>query len=252
MYIRLQRDGAIATLRLDKPHGNAIDPDLVRELTAVGREMAQDEGVRGVMLASAHSKVFCPGLDIPTLLEFDRATLTDFMRSFARALWGLYGLEKPTVAALAGHAVAGGCVLAMTADWRVLRRGARIGLNEVKVGVPLPWSVALLLHDRVPNRAHSAVALLGRNFQDEGATEAGLADELAADAASTEAQARERLAEFVDKDVSAFAATKRYLRRDALARMQAEEDTRVDDFVNCWFSPSAQARLREVAARLKA
>ena len=66
-------------------------------------------------------------------------------------------------------AVAGGCLLALTADWRVARRGAVMGLNEVKVGVPLPWSAVMLLKTAAPAFAHTAVALLGRNFEGDAA-----------------------------------------------------------------------------------
>src|SRR6185369_9186649 len=107
-----------------------------------------------VLLASAHPKLFSPGLDLVSLYEYDRPAMESFLGKFAATIWSLYDLRKPVVAAIAGHAVAGGCVLALTADYRVLRRGGvQIGLNEVKVGVPLPWSVALLLRASVPPAA---------------------------------------------------------------------------------------------------
>ena len=144
--IRLETKGPLVTLRLDKPRGNAIDEPLVKELVEVCRQGGADDAVRGVLLASAHPKLFCPGLDLVTLLDYDRAAMGRFLGLFAEALWSLYGLRKPVVAALSGHAVAGGCILALTADFRVLRRGGvQIGLNEVKVGVPLPWSVAVFM-----------------------------------------------------------------------------------------------------------
>ena len=123
-------------------------------------------------------------------------------------------------AAIHGHALAGGCVLGLCADWRVLRRGALIGLNEVKVGVPLPFGVALIVRDAVPRHALPAVALLGRNFSDEAALAAGLADELA-EPGEVEAAARARLEELLDKDPAAFSVTKRYLRSPAIERIRA-------------------------------
>ena len=109
------------------------------------------------------------------------------MRRFSAAVLTLYTFPKPVVAVLHGHALAGGCVLALCADWRVLRRGAITGLNEVKVGVPLPFGVALIVRDAVPTNKLTAVALLGRNTSDEEALAAGLADELA-DADGVEAR----------------------------------------------------------------
>jgi enoyl-CoA hydratase len=179
--VRVEPRGDLAVLRLDKPRGNAIDEPLVDALREAVRALGADPAVRGVLLASAHPKLFCPGLDLVTLIDYDRAAMQRFMRRFAEAVWALHGLAKPVVAAVGGHAVAGGCILALTADYRVLRRGgAQVGLNEVRIGLPLPWSVSVLLRTVVPPTALAQVALLGRNFADEEARAAGLADELAA------------------------------------------------------------------------
>ena len=248
--VRIDVSGAIAVLRLDKGRGNAIDEPLVRDLTDAAQSLAANRAVRGVLLASAHPKVFCPGLDLVTLIKFDRPALERFMLRFAEMVWALYALPKPMVAAVNGHAVAGGCILALTADHRVLRRGgAQIGLNEVKVGVPLPWSVAELLKASVPPHALAQVALLGRNFADDEALRVGLADELA-DADGFEDHCLVRLAEFVEKDGYALAATKDALRRDVLDRMKAHERERIGGWLDGWFSAPTRARMRETVASL--
>jgi enoyl-CoA hydratase/carnithine racemase len=246
--IRLERSGALVTARLDKPRGNAIDEPFTQELVQVAGQLASDPGVRGVLLASAHPKLFCPGLDLVTLLEYDRGGMERFMRLFAEAVWALYSLRKPVVAAVGGHAVAGGCILALTADYRVLKRGGvQIGLNEVKVGVPLPWSVAVLLRASVQPSALTQVALLGRNFADEGALAIGLADQLA-DADGFEDSCRARLEEFADKDPDAVAVTKVYLRAGPLAEMRARERDEMRTWLDRWFSDSTRERIRQIVA----
>lgn len=243
--IRLERQGQIAVLWLDKPRGNAIDEPLVDALKEAARSLAGDAAVRGVLLASAHPKVFCPGLDLVGLIDYDRPAMERFMLRFAEATWALYGLPKPVLAAVGGHAVAGGCILALTADYRVLRRGgAQMGLNEVKIGVPLPWSVSVLLRTVVPPSSLTQVALLGRNFADEEARAVGLADELA-DAEGFEQRCLERLQEHAEKDPFAFGTTKIYLRADALRAMQAHEQERLSEFLDGWFSEPTRRRLRE-------
>jgi enoyl-CoA hydratase/carnithine racemase len=165
-------------------------------------------------------------------------------------LVSLFGLRKPMVAAVSGHAVAGGCILALTADWRVLRRGGvSIGLNEVKVGVPLPLSVSALLRATVPPGSLSRVALLGRNFADEEALAAGLADELA-DGEGFESACLARLQEFAEKDAYSLAVTKTYLRAEALREMQAEDPKAIAEWLDGWFSPATQERIRGIAASL--
>ena len=171
------------------------------------------------------------------------------MRLFAEAVWALYALRKPVVAAIGGHAVAGGCILALTADYRVLKRGGvQIGLNEVKVGVPLPWSVAVLLRASVPPGALTQVALLGRNFADDDALAVGLADQLA-DADGFEDFCRARLEEFADKDPAAVAdhqglPARRRPGRDAGAREGRDADVWLDR----WFSDSTRERIRQIVA----
>lgn len=247
---RIERQGGVAVLRLDKARGNAIDEPLAEELAQAAAELAKDDAVRGVLLASAHPKLFCPGLDLVALSAYDRGSLERFMTSFAVAVWALYGLAKPVVAAVNGAAVAGGCILALTADHRVLRRGAPIGLNEVKVGVPLPWSVTVLLRATVHAPALGRIALLGRNFADADALEVGLADELA-DPEGFEASCLARLEEFADKDARALGTTKAWLRERVLAEMIAHETERLPAFLDGWFSPGTQERIRAAVAGLK-
>jgi len=247
--VRMERQGRIAVLRLDKERGNAIDEAMAEDLAAACVEVAADEAVRGVLLASAHPRIFCPGLDLVSLVDRDRAGMRRFMLTFAGAVWSLFGLRKPVVAAVNGAAVAGGCILALTADLRLLRRGAPIGLNEVKVGVPLPWSVTVLLRAVVPAPAVSRIALLGRNFVDEEAVAVGLADEVL-EAEGFEAAAFARLAELAEKDPLALGTTKAWLREPALVEMKAREADLVEGFLDGWFSAPTQERLRATVTAL--
>ena len=98
--IRREREGPLAVLRLDKSRGNAIDEGLVGELRQACADLEADDSVRGVLLASAHPKLFCPGLDLVSLVEYDRARLQRFMSAFGLMLSALYGLRKPVVADL--------------------------------------------------------------------------------------------------------------------------------------------------------
>ena len=249
--LRVERRQDLAVLRLDKARGNAIDARLLEDLMTACRELADDRAVRGVLLASVHPKLFCPGLDLVTLVDYDRPAFERFMARFGEVMRALYGLRKPVVAAVSGHAVAGGCILALTADWRVLARGAQIGLNEVRIGVPLPWSVSVMLRAALPPTSLARVALLGRNFSDAEALEVGLADGLA-EAEGFEAACLTRLREFADRNPLALGATKAYLRAPALSEMEAREHELLPEFVSAWFSEPAQRWIRQTVASLAA
>jgi enoyl-CoA hydratase/carnithine racemase len=247
--VRIERQGRLAVARLDKARGNAIDEALAGELADAAAALGRDDTVDGVLLASAHPKLFCPGLDLVALVDLDRAGMERFMLRFSAAVWSFYGLEKPVVAAVNGAAVAGGCILALTADHRVLRRGAPIGLNEVKVGVPLPWSVTVLLRATVCGSALGRIALLGRNFADEEAVALGLADEIAAPERFEET-CLARLAEFAEKDARSLATTKRWLREPVIEEMKEHEPERLRAFLDGWFSPATRERVRATVAAL--
>lgn len=248
--VQIEIKDGIGVIRLAGPRGNAMSEALVSDLSSALRTVGGEPSVKAVLLASAHPKLFCPGLDLVSLSGIDRATMGAYMVNFSTLLTDLFALKKPVVAAVNGAAVAGGCLLALTADWRIAKRGAQLGLNEVKVGVPLPWSAVMLLRAAARASALSAVALLGRNFEGEAAVAAGLAHEVA-DAEVFDARVAERLAEFAEKDAYAFGVTKGYLRGAAVASMRDRETGLLDEFLDGWFSEGTQARIQKAVEALK-
>jgi enoyl-CoA hydratase/carnithine racemase len=249
--VQIEIKDGIGAIRLTGPRGNALSEELVSDLSSALRTVGGEPRVKAVLLASAHPKVFCPGLDLISLSGSSRTEMGAFMLNFATLLTDLFALKKPVVAAVNGVAVAGGCLLALAADWRVLRRGAAMGLNEVKVGVPLPWSAVMLLKSTVSASAHVSVALLGRNFEGDAAVATGFASEVV-EAEAFEATLRERLGEFAEKDAFAFGVTKGYLRGAAVASMRDRETALLDEFLDGWFSEATQARIQQIVASLQA
>jgi len=242
------RDG-LRTIRLSREHGNAINGALLEALRMAYDEAAADDAVRGLLLAST-GKLFCPGLDLKELSVLDRPAMEEFLHLFQGTLLVMYGVGKPVVAAVDGAALAGGCVLALTADWRVLRAGSPIGLNEVKIGVPLPWGVTQILRDSAARSRIEEVALFGRNYADEDAVRAGLAHEIAGPS-EVEARGIERLAEFAEKDPAAFATTKRYLRIEVIEKMRERDHRYASEFLDGWFSEGTRRRLAGILESLE-
>ncbi|HEX6852808.1 MAG TPA: enoyl-CoA hydratase/isomerase family protein [Candidatus Polarisedimenticolaceae bacterium] len=246
--VRAHVENGFGVVTLAGEHANAIDPDLVAGLRAAFRELARDPGAGAVVLRG-EGKLFCPGLDLQDLLPLDRDAMAAFMADFGACVVEMFAFPKPVVAALHGHAVAGGLVLALTADWRLARRGVWLGLNEVKVGVPLPFGVARLLRAAISPSSLTEVALLGRNFKDDAAVAAGLAHEIV-DAERFDDACLERIQEFLGKDAASLATTKRYLRESAVAEIRAQEAARLPEWLDAWFSPGTRARVEEIVAGL--
>ena len=246
--VTLVREDGAGLIRLSRDRGNAIDDDVLDGLIQAAGEAGEDPGIEGVIL-TASGKLFCPGLDLVYLSAMDRPELGRFMEKFAACLLRLYRFPKPMVAALSGHTLAGGAVLSLAADWRILQTGAMIGLNELKVGVPLPFGVSMILRDAVISPRLEEVALFGRNYKDEDALASGLAHEICP-AGQLMALAAERLREMTSRDLNSFAVTKRYLRSATVERIEAREAEFHHQFLDCWFSPGTQKRIGQLVDQL--
>jgi enoyl-CoA hydratase/carnithine racemase len=201
------------------------------------------------MLTSANDKFFSIGWDIPELFHADRKAFSEFLRSFQEATTALYSSSKPTVAAITGHATAGGCILALCCDRRVMAEGRRLlGLNEVKLGVTVPYSADLVLRDLVGSRLASKLMEGGEFYSPGACLEMGLVDRVAAPA-DVRSTAVEVAASLGLPPPEAFAAIKRNRVEQVLARIALHADEREREFVELWYSPTARARLREAMAR---
>ncbi|WP_460370126.1 enoyl-CoA hydratase/isomerase family protein, partial [Actinocorallia lasiicapitis] len=134
--ISLIRDAHVAQIVLDRPEAhNALSTEMARELAAVCAETAADPGIRAVVLAANGTKAFCVGADLK-----ERASMSDAdllaQRPFFRAAFGaVLNLPQPTVAAVHGYALGGGCEFALSCDLIVADETAVFGLPEVAVGL---------------------------------------------------------------------------------------------------------------------
>ena len=241
--------GDVHELRLARPPVNALDPALCLQLRA-GLADALAAGAGGIVLAGG-PKVFSAGLDVPHLLSLgtDQAALLEAWQGFFALARDLANCPVPVVAALAGHAPAGGCVLALCCDYRVMAEGEfRIGLNETQVGLVAPEGIQALLARAVgPHRA-SCLLMQGEMPDAAQALAIGLVDALApaGDVASAAIAWLERLLRLPREPM---------LETRRIARMPLADclsDARIDlpRFVSRWTDPDTQAGLRALMARI--
>ena len=132
--VRLDTEGAVAVIRLDRPPVNALNRAMHRQLAEVAAEIGHRPDLRAAVLYGG-SRAFAAGADIKEMAGLTSDTITDFGRSMVVAFNAIAELPMPVVAAVTGYALGGGCELALTADLRVMGADARIGLPEITLGV---------------------------------------------------------------------------------------------------------------------
>jgi enoyl-CoA hydratase/carnithine racemase len=240
--------GPIRTLRLARPPVNALNLALITALDAACARAA-GEGVRGIVITGAGGR-YTAGLDVQELLALDRAGLSTFIGAFHDFLGRLAALPLPVVAALNGHAPAGGAVLSLFCDRRVMAEGEfRIGLNEVQVGIQPGATIYRAFERVVGTRVASQMLPAGRLVTAREALAVGLVDELAP-LAEVEARARAWLAGILELPPLAYAATRALTRADLVALMARRDAADLEAAVGAWSSAETRATLAELLARL--
>ena len=249
MLDRIEHDRGILELRLARPPVNALNPELVATLKqAVERAPA---GGAEALVLSGSPGLFSAGLDIPALLQLDRATMRAFWNDFFGVCAALARSPVPVIAAVTGHSPAGGAVLAIFCDYRVMARGEfRIGLNEVQVGLTVPDCIQAALRRLVGTYRAERLLVAGAMLDAEEALAAGLVDELT-DIDHVVTRALAWLEPLLQLPRQAMLATRGMARAD-LARLFADPASLpVEEFLDGWFAAEAQTTLRALVARLR-
>jgi len=243
------RHDAILEIRLDRPPVNALDPALVSELRDAFVQ-APAQHARAIVL-SGRPGLFSGGLDVPALLQLDRAGMAQFWRSFMGLLAAIGRCPIPVVAAVTGHSPAGGAVLSIFCDYRVMARGSyRIGLNEVQVGLAVPETIQFALKRLVgPHRAERLM-VAGAMVEAEEAHRVGFVDELA-DVDVVVARALEWCRAHLALPHEAMSETRRMARRDLHDELDRAEKGGLEPFIDRWFSDETQSVLKALVAKLK-
>jgi enoyl-CoA hydratase len=245
--MRVERSGQVAVLRLENGKANAISPSFLAGLQRLIGEIGDARAAVMVGQGSA----FSAGLDLPALVELDRAGMRAFIAGFDEVMLRLFELPVPVVAAVNGHAVAGGCVLALQADVRIgADRDARIGLNETQLGIGLPAVVLETLRAQVPGPSLAAIAMEGKLVSPREALQLGILHEVVPESELLP-RALARAAALAALPPAGVRMVKASLRRAAAAAARAAEESESERWLDTWFADESRTRLREAVARLR-
>lgn len=248
MFARTVLEG-IACLRLAHGKVNALDVELLDALAEVFQ--AEARSAERALVLTGTGATFSAGVDLTRLLSGGTEYAASLLAALDRAIEALFTLPKPVVAALNGHAIAGGCILAAACDSVLMGEGqARIGAPELAVGVPFPPLPLAVLRARVAPHVLQRIALCAETFSATDALALGLIDQLVP-AGELDARAHEAARSLAAVPPESYALTKALLREPFLAGARRQEFAFREPVRAAWESTAVQAAIRRRLAGLK-
>ncbi len=241
--IQIERVGQIAVLRIDRPPANAIDLDLANEFASALEGIGATDGI-GALIVTGGGSCFSAGLDLKVVPTYDRTQQQAMVMQVNRLFGGLYGLPLPTIAAVNGHAIAGGVILTLACDYRIGAEGDyKVGLAEARVGVPFPVAAMAIVQSELSHPVARTMVLTARNSSPRDAVSMGVLDELQPPE-SLLRRAIEVAQEMAALPHSVYGRIKRELRGAALARIEDAISNKNEPMLESWLS----AETREASA----
>jgi 3,2-trans-enoyl-CoA isomerase len=243
--ISVIKEDGIATVILNRGKVNALNEPLVEELYDDLANVEKDETI-GAIILTGEGKFFSFGFDVPEFLAYSRDEFERFLRKFTNLYRYLFLYPKPTVAALNGHTIAGGCMLATACDYRLMVSGnAKISLNEVSFGASVTAGAVEMLAYCIGRRKAHDVLFSGRMFTPEEAYQLGLIDQITEEGRLMEIS-KSVAQDYSDKDLVAFASIKKLIKGFVFERIQQREDDSISEFARIWYSESTWENLQSI------
>ena len=242
-------NGDIGIVLIERPPANAINPDLVLALKDALDGFKSNDDINGVIL-KGRDGIFSAGLDITHLFPKDREYIENFWKDFSALLLRMFTYKKPLYSSIGGHCPAGGTVMVIMTDYRIMAEGKYvIGLNEVDVGLTVPCGIGSVFQYVIGARNAEDLLLKARLISPNEALRAGLVDELC-DAENLLDVTLERIAVAASLFSPQQIETKRILREQTLLIVEQNFDRDAEFILDSWFSESGQKKLEALYNKL--
>jgi enoyl-CoA hydratase len=239
--IDVTEQGDIAIVHMRYGKANALDIAFCEAL-ALRFERLRTSSSRGVVI-TGQGKMFCAGVDLPQMAEGGIDYVLRFLKALDRLYTEVFNFPKPVVAAVNGHAIAGGCILACAADHRLMAKDSgRMGVTEILVGVPFPQLAFEIMRTVTSVRLLPEAILTGATYTSDGAVERGWINELVepTELLDKAVAAANKLAAVAP---AAFAFSKRQIRQPANERLQKDGPALDAEIEKIWTAPETAARV---------
>ena len=247
-YIDLTIGKEIVTITLNRPKVNALNDQVVKELQEAFHIVEHNDSAKVVILTGQGS-FFSFGFDVPGFMPYRKEQFRDYVASYSTLVKRIFMFPKPVIAALNGHAVAGGTVLAMACDRRIMISGrAKIALNEMTFGSTVFSCVTETLKYAVGAKGAEQILYSGKMYSAQEALSLGLVDMIAGED-EFEKVVSKCANDFTGKDIPAFASIKKMLKQETLNNIERLEKETISEFVGIWYSDSTRKQLEKIEIR---
>lgn len=241
--IKLEQKNEISVIRLYRPPANAIDIEFCCALKNAIKSVIDSES-KAIVL-TGHGLIFSAGVDLLALLKGGTDYIVQFLVKLEELIEMLFFCPKPVVSAINGHAIAGGCIIACCGDHRLMAQGkGRIGVPELRVGVPFPVIIMELMRAKVGSASFEEIVLGGGTYSADTAIQKGLVDEIV----STEElmdQALARAQSLADIRSEIFSFSKLQIRQPVREAMIVHNKLHRDQINSIWKAEHTQQAIRD-------
>lgn len=245
--IDIKVNDGIAVLTMCHGKANALDIEFCEALAARFSELRNSDA-RAVVL-TGQGKIFSAGVNLKRLSEGGADYIRQFLPTLHRLYDAVFFHPKPVIAAINGHAIAGGAVLACCTDRRIMARDSgRIGVTEILVGVPFPALAFEIVRCAVPPRYFPEFTLTGATYATDAALQRGWIDEVA-DPDELLEDALAIAQELAMLSPPAFAQTKSQIRQPVTERLQRSGEATDKAVTEIWIAPATLSYIRDYVAR---
>lgn len=240
----------LSLITLDKGKSNALNREMITELNDILTNISSDPNIAGVII-TGKEPFFSAGLDLIELYNYNEEEAESFWHLFLKFIANITAFKKPMVAAINGHSPAGGCVIALACDYRVMAEGKYIiGLNEVPVGIIVPNSIFNLYSFWIGSANASRSLLEGKLFTPEEALQVGLVDELV-NPASIITAAERRIRKYMGMESNTWQQSKLSIRKDLIASTGADQNEALKVMLKQWWAPTTRNILKTIIDNLQ-
>lgn len=247
-FVDISINEDIAIVSLSRPKVNAINEQVTDELHRAFNDLADVTDVRAIIL-TAKGNFFSFGFDVPEFLSYPKDSFTRFVISFVDLINYIFVYPKPVVAALNGHTIAGGTLIALACDYRLMVSGkAKIALNEITFGSTIFINGIELLKFWVGEKNTESILFSGKMYEPPDALELGLIHEVISNEVLMD-ESLKRAKDLSIKDLIAYKSMKLELREGLIDRIKHREKESINGFVDIWYSEGTRRKLERIEIR---